>query len=202
MERALPPAAVDFWQNADPHTVLEGVIPTGAGSQAKGGISRAAHMHLTEPSSHLSARLTPLMCPLHSSYSRSTKERRHGSGPAPRPGKFGSLRSISESEYSSLPTLFRVTRFWFKMSPLLMDLNSPCAGDEAMLVGYHHPRRGATELMSLWSDWISCPIVERTCRRFSKALGTPSHFVKMLLLVEDKPFHSTQVSTQFQFLEL
>ena len=55
VERALPPAALDSWQNANPHTVLEGVIPTEAGSQAKGWISRAAHMHLTEPSSHLSA---------------------------------------------------------------------------------------------------------------------------------------------------
>jgi len=42
VERALPPAAFDFWPDADPHAVLEGVIPTGAASQAKRDLASSA----------------------------------------------------------------------------------------------------------------------------------------------------------------
>jgi len=49
-------------------------------------------------------------------------------------------------------------------------------------------RRSPTERISAVSDWISCPIVRRTSEQYSSALGTPEHFVRMLLLVEDKRF--------------
>jgi membrane peptidoglycan carboxypeptidase len=45
-----------------------------------------------------------------------------------------------------------------------------------------------TEPLSTLSDRICLPIVLLTASRYSRVLGTPSHFVEMLLLVEDKRF--------------
>lgn len=49
-------------------------------------------------------------------------------------------------------------------------------------------RRSTTVMMSAVSDWISYPAVRRASERYSIAIGTPEHFIRMLLLVEDKRF--------------
>jgi membrane peptidoglycan carboxypeptidase len=45
-----------------------------------------------------------------------------------------------------------------------------------------------TSVLSSASDWLCGPLVARSARRFSGVLGTPSHFIELLLLVEDKRF--------------
>ena len=48
--------------------------------------------------------------------------------------------------------------------------------------------RRATERLSSLSDWASYPLVRLAAERYAGLLGTPEHFVKMLLLIEDKRF--------------
>ena len=48
--------------------------------------------------------------------------------------------------------------------------------------------RRTTERMSSLSDWTSYPLVRLAARRYAGTLRTPEHFVRMLLLIEDKRF--------------
>ena len=45
-----------------------------------------------------------------------------------------------------------------------------------------------TAWLSQFSDWISSSFVQRSARKYSRAIGTPDHFIEMLLLMEDKRF--------------
>jgi membrane peptidoglycan carboxypeptidase len=45
-----------------------------------------------------------------------------------------------------------------------------------------------TAQLSLLSDWMCGPLVTRAARKYSNTICTPSHFVEMLFLIEDKRF--------------
>jgi len=50
------------------------------------------------------------------------------------------------------------------------------------------PGLSATERMSRASDWGAYPLVKLAAKKYSTELNTPEHFVRMLLLIEDKRF--------------
>jgi len=59
----------------------------------------------------------------------------------------------------------------------------------------HAPQRFAvsayanpTAFLSDLSDWVCGPLAAHSARRFSSAIQTPTHFVEMLFLIEDKRF--------------
>jgi membrane peptidoglycan carboxypeptidase len=71
-----------------------------------------------------------------------------------------------------------------------MDLDSQSLplSDLAAYLPLSGPQQSNTERISALSDRLFYPLVSRASKKYSEVLGTPEHFVKMLLLVEDKRF--------------